>query len=143
MRGFLAVSRGFSLVEVTLAIGVAAFVLIIVLGMLGAGVTMSGDVIENSAATALIESIAGDIRAAEHAGLAATSVHKLPLDGSGASQRIEYEGRAFLVTLVSSPPSPGGSALKSHRLSARWPAEAPGEQARGFIELPILIYNEP
>lgn len=135
--------RAFSLVEVTLALGLATFVLLALLGMLGTGVTMSGDVIGNSAATALIESLAGDIRAGEHAGLSTTSMHGLPLDGSGTSQRMTYEGRTFLVTLTTTPPATGDSSLKSHRLTAQWPAEAPEHQPRGFIEMPVLIYDEP
>jgi len=141
--GLPAMSRAFSLVEVTLAIGVAGFALLAVLGILGTGVTISSDVIEGSAATSLIESIAGDIRASEQAGLTTTRVHRLPLDGSGTPQRIVYGGRAFRVSVEFSPPASTNSALKYHRIRASWPDQVDANKARGFIEMPVFIYNGP
>ena len=57
-------SLAFSLVEVTLALGVAAFSLIVILGMLPVSLKINQSSIQQTAANGIISQIAADLRAA-------------------------------------------------------------------------------
>lgn len=54
---------GFSLVEVTLALGVAAFCLIVVFGLIPVGLRSNQAAVEQTAAVGILSSIAADLRA--------------------------------------------------------------------------------
>jgi uncharacterized protein (TIGR02598 family) len=56
-------SAGFSLVEVTLALGVAAFCLIVLLGLLAVGVKTQQASMQQTTANAIVSMILGDLRA--------------------------------------------------------------------------------
>ena len=56
-------STGFSLVEVTLALGVAALSLLAIFGLLAAGSRVNHTAAEQATAAALLTAIAGDLRA--------------------------------------------------------------------------------
>lgn len=61
-------ARAFSLVEVTLALGVAAFCLIVMLGLLPAGINANRAGSEQTVATGLAAAVAADLRAASAQG---------------------------------------------------------------------------
>jgi len=63
MKRFLHPAAAFSLVEVTLALGVAAFCLIAVFGLLPVGVQTNRNATSQSTATNIIASVAADLRA--------------------------------------------------------------------------------
>jgi uncharacterized protein (TIGR02598 family) len=63
MKVFLRATASFSLVEVTLALGVAGFCLIAVFGLLPIGVQTSQRSISQTAATAVLSSVVADLRA--------------------------------------------------------------------------------
>src|SRR5436853_4832798 len=69
----LAYSRGaFSLVEVTLALGVAGFCFIAILGLLPVGVQTNQRAISQTAATNILSSVVSDLRATPKAAAAST-----------------------------------------------------------------------
>jgi uncharacterized protein (TIGR02598 family) len=63
MKRFLNPASGFSLVEVTLALGVAAFCLIAVLGMLPIGLKTQQASVQQTTANTIISEILADLRA--------------------------------------------------------------------------------
>src|SRR6266542_3377646 len=64
MKRHLHETAAFSLVEVTLAIGIAAFCLIAVLGLLPVALTIQQASIQQTTATAILSTTAADLRAA-------------------------------------------------------------------------------
>ncbi len=56
--------RGFSLVEVTIALGIAAFCLVVVYGLLSVAVNTSSLSVEQTGATSLLATVASDLRTA-------------------------------------------------------------------------------
>ena len=66
-------ARAFSLVEATIALGIAVFCLVVIFGLLSVGVNMSSVSIEQTTATNLLAGIASDIR---------TAPKPLPTDGT-------------------------------------------------------------
>jgi uncharacterized protein (TIGR02598 family) len=63
MKRFFHTAAAFSLVEVTLALGVAGFCLIAVFGLLPVGVQTTQRSISQTAATAIVSSVIADLRA--------------------------------------------------------------------------------
>ena len=63
MRRLNFTAAAFSLVEVTLALGIAAFCLIAVFGLMPVGVQTNRNATSQTAATNILSSVAGDIRA--------------------------------------------------------------------------------
>ena len=64
----LSVAAAFSLVELTLAIGIAAFCLIAVFGLMPVGVQTNRNATSQTAATNILSSVVSDIRASPPAG---------------------------------------------------------------------------
>jgi type II secretory pathway pseudopilin PulG len=64
MKSFLKPASAFSLVEVVLALGVAAFALIAILGMLPVGLKTQQASVEQTTANGIISQISSDLRAA-------------------------------------------------------------------------------
>jgi len=64
MKRFLQTEFAFSLVEVTLALGVAAFSLLIILGMLPVSLKTNRASTQQTTANSIISQIAADLRAA-------------------------------------------------------------------------------
>ena len=57
-------SHAFSLVEVTIALGIAVFCLVVIFGLLSVGVNMSSVSIEQTSATNLLAAVVSDLRTA-------------------------------------------------------------------------------
>lgn len=93
-RGGAGSARGISLVEVTLAIGVVSFAMIVVFGLLPVGLNSSQNSIEQTAANDVLAAVATDLRATPP-----TS----PPGGASASARF---GIAIPANPVTSSPSP-------------------------------------
>lgn len=63
MRSFCPKVAAFSLVEITLALGVAAFSLVAILGLLAVGSQVNHTATEQTASTAILTAVADDLRA--------------------------------------------------------------------------------
>ena len=77
-------TRGFTLVEVTLALGIAVFCLVVVFGLLGVGMNTSSSSVEQTNASNILCAVAADLRAAPTPTLtgtagAASTTYKLTL----------------------------------------------------------------
>lgn len=137
---------GFSLVEVTLALGVAAFCLLAVFGLLPIGLKTQQSAIEQTAATRIVSAVASDLR--NTAGTAtATSLFGIAIPANTASSSttlyFDTEGRyspgisatsRYRLTITFSPNSTGGRGATFVHLLVSWPAAATTGNAAGIAE---------
>jgi len=124
-------TMGFSLVEVTLALGIAAFCLIALFGLLPLGIQTNQNSISQTAAASVLSSVVADLRATPK-----TSLTSLQFEITFGTAKILYfdgEGRAVAPTDVNAtpryrvtiafPPSPAGSFAPTFvSLKISWPA---------------------
>ena len=124
-------TMGFSLVEVTLALGIAAFCLIALFGLLPLGIQTNQSSISQTAAASVLSSVVADLRATPK-----TSLTSLQFEITFGTAKILYfdgEGRAVAPTDVNAtpryrvtiafPPSPAGSFAPTFvSLKISWPA---------------------
>ena len=124
-------SRGFSLVEVTLALGVAAFCLLTLLGLLPLGFQTNQNSTSQTMAASLLSSIVADLRATPKN--SPTSAQSAITFGTAKILYLDAEGRAVSPTnpnatpryraTITFPPSPGGSGPPTFVcLKISWPA---------------------
>src|SRR5881275_894080 len=100
------VSNAFSLVEVTLAIGVAAVCLVAVLGLLPVGVQTNRNATSQTAATNIIAAVVADMRATARC-QPISNQYKIqlgtqvgcPTSFSSANQKLYFDGSGQFSTL--------------------------------------------
>ncbi len=98
--------RAFSLVEVTIALGVAGFCLLAIVGLLQSGLSSERSTVDQTLATGVVADIFDDLRATP-VGTNTTSELKIDLAGSsGTPQIIFFSGAGY-------PTGPKGSAATS------------------------------
>ena len=120
-------SAGFSLVEVTLALGIAAFCLIALFGLLPLGVKTNQSSISQTAAAALLSSVVADLRATPK-----TSPTSRQYEITLGTQKVLYidgEGRAV------NPADPNASPR--YRLTVTFPSSPAGTFAPTFATLRV------
>jgi type II secretory pathway pseudopilin PulG len=100
MRHLKFTATAFSLVEVTLALGIAAFCLIAVFGLIPVGVQTNRNSTSQTAATSILASVVSDIRTTARAtpGVAPSTLYRIiiPAPGSIGNPQTRYfdgEGR--------------------------------------------------
>jgi uncharacterized protein (TIGR02598 family) len=120
-------SAGFSLVEVTLALGVAAFCLITLFGLLPLGVKTNQNSISQTAAAAMLSSVMADLRATPRTSL--TSRQYEITFGTPKILYFDAEGQAV------TPADPNTSPR--YRLTVTFPANPPGTFAPTFVTLKV------
>jgi len=95
-RSVLFSSSGMSLVEVTLALGIAAFAIVVVLGLLPAGLTSVRDGTAQEIATGILFNIESDIR---HTPSDKVTSSRLGIDLSGVEEvELQFTDRGTLTT---------------------------------------------
>lgn len=112
-----AASAGFSLVEVALAMGVTAFCLVSMIGLLTVGLTTNQSSSNETQALHVMSQVADDLQAAAQGGLGKSLIYgfTLPANGSGntmtsgqpQSVYVEADGSIPLGTSVGSAPVAG------------------------------------
>lgn len=134
-------NKGFSLVEVTIALGVAGFCLLAIFGLLPAGVNSNRASIEQTAAANLATRIAADLQAA---GTNAVSPNlSVGLDGSttlylreDGSQGSSSGNSRYRATVTTAQGTGGNHAATVARILVSWPAAAdPAAAAAGTFEI--------
>lgn len=122
---------GFSLVETTLALGVAGFCVIALFGLLPVAVQTNQSAISQTAAAAVLSSIVADLRATPKTSL--TSPQYAITFGTLRLLYVDGEGRAVSLTdpnatpryrvTIAFPPSPAGTFAPTFlSLKVTWPA---------------------
>lgn len=143
---------GFTLVEVALALGVASFCMVALLGLIPAGLNSSQNAISQTGAVGVIRSIATDLKSAR---LSATESpeYALPLDGASSTELFVEEGGRFSRTLAQVPrarfratvttlePSTADDAPSAslQRIVISWPAAAEPAEATGRLETIVAL----
>lgn len=127
MKLFSHAKGSFSLVELTLALGVASFCLIAVFGLLPVGIRASQDAISETASASILSAVIADLRATPET--TATSPQFGLTFGSPATLYFDSNGRSAIMTAsryrltISFPANPTGSyAATFAHLEVSWPA---------------------
>ena len=119
--------RGFSLVEVTLALGVAAFCLIALLGLIPLGMQTNQSAVSQTAAASILSSVIADLRATARA--TPTSAQYDITFGTAKLLYVDDQGRAV------TPADP--NAAPRYRVMITFPASPEGLFAPTFVSLKI------
>src|SRR5438552_3303207 len=124
-------TSGFSLVELTLALGIAAFCLIAVFGLMPIGVQTNRNATSQTAATSILSSVIADIRATPKTtststqygiALSTNSTTTLYFDGQGQFvTTLGANSRYRLIVTIPSNPA-GANAATFADLKVTWPA---------------------
>jgi len=131
----------FSLVEVTIALGVGAFCLIAIFGLLPVGIQQNRDSFSQTAGTTILRNVIADMRATPNASSTSAQYHvtfgsqkTLFFDASGrATASIGPDSRYKLN--ISFPSSTGAFAPTYSHLTLSWPANANPSAASGSVEM--------
>ena len=139
MRESRASAAGFSLVEVTLALGIAAFCLIAVLGLMPVGVQTNRNATSQTAATNIMAAVIADLRATPKT--ASTSAQfgitfgsnppPLYFDGPGQFSTSLQAGSRYQLNVTWN----GSSGLRYAHVKVTWPAAATPGNASGSVDM--------
>jgi uncharacterized protein (TIGR02598 family) len=124
---------GFSLVEVTLALAVAAFCLIVILGLLPVGLNSNQASIKQTVAASLARGIISDLRATPKT-TSTSTLYSIPIPTptvgttlylkQDATKAASATGNEYCVTLNITAPADSQKAATMVRLLITWPAAA-------------------
>lgn len=134
-------STAFSLVEVTIALGVAALCLIAVFGLLPIGVQTNRAAIAQSAAASILSSVTADLRSTPKVNSTSTQFGitfgtpiTLYFDGEGTFSTVAGANSRYRLT-ATFPTSPAGSSAPTFALlRVTWPAAANIANPSGSVE---------
>jgi len=137
MKRLISVAGGFSLVEVTLALGVAAFCMIAVFGLMPAGLQTSRNATSQTAATGVIASVIADMRSTNSStspqyGITFGTAKTLYFDRDG--QFATSLGTNSLYQLSITFPWTSGNTYGAD-LKVTWPAAATPTHVSGSAEM--------
>ena len=137
---FILHPSGFTLVEVTIALGIASFCLLAVFGLLPAGINCNRASVEQTAAASLARAIVADLRATSHASNSSPQ-YAIPFPATSNSLYFAEDGTTgstsarYLATITINPAAP--TAFANIRIT--WPASAPVASASGSYEVTTAI----
>ena len=131
---------GFSLVEVTLALGVGAFCLIAVFGLLPVGVQTNQRATSQSAAASIMANVVADLRATPKANPTSSqfaitfgTAKTLYFDGAGQFTTTLGANSRYQVNVTWN--SSGFTGLRYADVKVTWPAAATAANASGSSEM--------
>jgi uncharacterized protein (TIGR02598 family) len=132
--------NAFTLVEVTLALGVAAFCLLAVFGLLPVGISSNRASIEQTGAASLARAIVADLRTTPNTATTSPQ-YKIPFPSASAPFYFAEDGTVgttaarYRATITIKTAAP--TAFANIRIT--WPAAAPGDSAAGSYEVTTAI----
>ena len=141
MKLFSHAKGSFSLVELTLALGVASFCLIAVFGLLPVGIRTSQDAISETASASILSAVIADLRTtpgttttSPQFGLTFGSPTTLYFDGNGRSATITTSRYRLTISFPENPT--GTHAATFAHLKVSWPApvDPATTPPAGFVE---------
>ena len=127
----------FSLVELTLALGIAAFCLIAVFSLIPVGIQTNRNATSQSAAANIIASVIADMRATTSStspqyGITFGTAKTLYFDAAGQFTTLLGSNSRYRVS-ITFPSSPSG--LSYADVNITWPAAAAPANASGSVEM--------
>jgi uncharacterized protein (TIGR02598 family) len=133
-------NSSFSLVEVTLALGVAAFCLIALFGLIPVSMQTNRNATSQTAATSIIAGVAADLRATPTAnstsaqfGITFGTNATLYFDGAGQASISPTANSRYQLNITWNNSPPAG--LQYADLKVTWPATATAANATGSTEM--------
>jgi uncharacterized protein (TIGR02598 family) len=137
-------NRAFTLVEVTLALGVAGFCLLSIVGLLPVGLTSNQASIEQTMAVNVSSAIVSDLRTAQPMGAISSPRFGLPIPAAGgaSSMHTVYLASDGTATAVDNPPVTTGSSVSRYRATVLfYPPQISAQSAgqRTATEVRVLI----
>src|ERR1051325_7799577 len=156
----LSAATAFSLVELTLALGIAAFCLMTVFALVPVAVLTNRNSTSQTAATNIIAAVVADLRATP-AGNPNSTEFCIPFATSGSSAPLYFDSAGQCSTDLAGSTSPCGSpwtspittsyqlniswhgsaTLPYANLKGTWPAAATAPNARGSVEIFAAFYR--
>jgi uncharacterized protein (TIGR02598 family) len=135
------VCKAFSLIEVTLALGVAAFCLIAVFGLMPVGVQANRNATSQTTATSIIAAVVADLRATPTTSATSsqfgitfgTNPPPIYFDGAGQFATSVGPNSRYQLNIAWNASAPAG--LKYADVKVTWPAAATPANASGAVEL--------
>jgi len=135
-------TASFSLVEITVALGIGAFCLIAILGLLPIGVQSNRDSSSQTAATTIMRNVIADMRATPN-GSTTSAQYQVTF---GTAKTMYFDGTGHFGTSVAPdsryqlnitfPNSGGGTFAPTYAaLILSWPANASPNVASGSVEM--------
>ena len=129
----------FSLAEVTLALGIAAFCLVAVFGLIPVGVQTNRNATSQTAATNILAAVVADLRAApatsststQYGVTFGTNPSPLYFDGAGRFSTSLNANSRYQLNVTWS----GSSGLRYADVKVTWPAAATVANANGSAEI--------
>ncbi len=144
-------SQGFSLVEITIALAIIAFGMVVLMGLLPTGLNLIKESSDESAASNILSAVSADIRNIPE-GTSNTPIYKIPVwdvqavtsgtvrvDGNGSSAS-NTPPPHYAVAWTITPPS--SEHLNPRYVSVRvsWPANA--AQPKGTVETVVGLADQ-
>jgi len=134
--------RGFSLIEVTIAMGVVAISLLTLFALIPVGLTTNQNSISQTAATNIITTVLADMRATPKTTATSTqfavtfgTAKTLYFDGDGVSSAAPTANSRYRMS-ITFPPGAGGSKSSTFSyVQVTWPALATPANAVGHCEM--------
>jgi uncharacterized protein (TIGR02598 family) len=146
MRPWRRGTAAFSLVELTLALGVAAFCLMAIFGLMPVGVQTNRNATSQTAAASIIRGVAADLRATPKT--VSTSTQFTITFGTCKNLYFDSQGQVVAssdcVTNITLPATAryklnitwaGSAALRYADIKVTWPAAATVANASGTVEI--------
>lgn len=145
----LSATAAFSLVEVTLALGIAAFCLIAVIGIIPVGVQTNRNAKSQTAATNIMAAVVSDLRATPTAGNNPSPQFAITF-GTCKNLYLDSQGQVVASSDCNTSITPpataryklnvtwsdsGSTALRYADLKVTWPAAATAANASGSTEM--------
>ena len=131
-------NSAFSLVEVTLALGVAAFCLLALFGLIPVSMQTNRNATSQTAATSIIAGVVAELRATPTAnstsaqfGITFGTNATLYFDGAGQASTSPTTNSRYQLNVTWG----GSSALRYADLKVTWPATATAANATGSTEM--------
>jgi uncharacterized protein (TIGR02598 family) len=133
---------GFTLVEVTLALGVASFCLLAVFGLMPVGISSNRASVEQTAAASLARAIVADLRTTPIAA-ASSPQYAIPFPSASAplyfaedgTKQTGHASARYLATITINTAAQTAFA----NIKITWPAAAPVASAAGSYEVATAI----
>jgi len=142
---------GFSLVELTLALGVAAFCFLAVFGLLPVGLKTQQLAIEQTVTTQIVSAVIADLRNS-HGAATSSSLFGISIPGNSSSSSstifFDSQGRfstaldansRYRLTITFTPNSAGVRGATLAHLRVTWPAPANATNAGGSNETFVAL----
>ena len=152
MKLFVRSTLSFSLVELTLAIGIAAFCLMAVFGLLPIGVQTNQAAISQTAAASILSAVASDLRAtpgtsdmsAQFSLNFASPSQTLYFDEAGRATSVA-DGARYRLTIAFPVNPAGANAARFAVLKISWPAavDPTTTQPAGWVEIFAAFDRHP